>query len=219
MKTLIIGDDYKRSCYLKQAFQMENLRADTVFSYSEVALKELMPHYRFIILLSDNFERIKEWYGLCGFHHTLLKLLVLCSDLSAELINFAKVNNVQLYTRPFPVRGITNDIKMSIYDFNENFNNSYVIRDLELDVGSHQVKMNNKIVYLRNKEFNLLHFLLQNRGKIVSRNTLLEQIWDRNANLMTNTVEVHISNLRKKIEKNNESKYIYTYPCAGYMLN
>jgi DNA-binding response OmpR family regulator len=55
-------------------------------------------------------------------------------------------------------------------------------------------------------------------GKLLTRNTILEDVWDQNTNLMTNTVDVHVSQLRKKIKKYTGMSYIKTIPCLGYVF-
>jgi two-component system copper resistance phosphate regulon response regulator CusR len=110
-------------------------------------------------------------------------------------------------------------MKFEIFLSKEKIDNSrYVLRDLELDVSRHRVSVCNSEVHLRNKEFALLHFMMLNKGRVLSRTDILENVWDRNANMMTNTVDVHISTLRKKIEKVSKRRFIHTIPCLGYIL-
>ena len=58
--------------------------------------------------------------------------------------------------------------------------------------------------------------MMLNEGKVLSRETILENVWDRNANIFTNTVDVHINKLRKKIK--TDEKFIRTIPCSGYLI-
>ncbi len=72
-------------------------------------------------------------------------------------------------------------------------------------------------VPLKNKEFSLLQYFFMNDGKILSRSDILEYVWDRNASLTTNTVDVHVSRLRKKLELCDADHYLRTVPCVGYL--
>ncbi len=81
------------------------------------------------------------------------------------------------------------------------------------------MKRSNKIFRLRNKEFSLLEFFIINRGKILTRNLILEHVWDRNANFASNTVDVHINRLRQKIDVPFREKLIHTVPCVGYVFD
>lgn len=72
--------------------------------------------------------------------------------------------------------------------------------------------------FLRNKEFYLFEYFIKNRGKILNRTQILEEVWDRNICCPTNTVDVHVSNLRQKLKAFNCSDIIKTVHCVGYIL-
>lgn len=74
-------------------------------------------------------------------------------------------------------------------------------------------------IFLRNKEFDLLIYFLKNSGKIITRTQLLEDVWDTNIFCMTNTVDVHISNLRQKLRPHFKSNLIKTIHCVGYIFD
>ena len=79
----------------------------------------------------------------------------------------------------------------------------------------HQAERNGKRVKLRKKEFQLLEFLSKNKNKILNRNTLLEYVWNYNVQSKTNTLEVHISTLRQKID-DYPAKILQTIHGLGY---
>ncbi|MEZ4691477.1 MAG: response regulator transcription factor [Ignavibacteria bacterium] len=72
-------------------------------------------------------------------------------------------------------------------------------KNLEIDSSSHSVRINNNEVFFPKKEFQLLHFLLSNKGKVYSREILLNQIWGENIYVVDRTVDVHV-----KVRKNSE---------------
>lgn len=89
-----------------------------------------------------------------------------------------------------------------------------------IDLNSHSITDGSKSVLLRRKEYELILYLARNRGKLVSRERLLEEVWDFNSMLKTNTVDVHVSRIRKIIRDNfGVDKVIITVPCAGYMIS
>lgn len=90
--------------------------------------------------------------------------------------------------------------------------------DLEIDLSTHEVRRQDKLISLRHKEFELLLCLAKNPGKALSRTYLLENVWDRNTSIVTNTVDVHINRLRKKIDSDFDTPLIHTIPCVGYKL-
>ncbi|MFA5130373.1 MAG: response regulator transcription factor [Patescibacteria group bacterium] len=93
-----------------------------------------------------------------------------------------------------------------------------VVDNVIIDTKKHVVKRNNKEIYLTQKEFALLVYLMENSGSVVSRSMILDHVWDMNADPFSNTIESHILNLRKKIDIDGERKLIHTIPKIGYKI-
>ena len=91
-------------------------------------------------------------------------------------------------------------------------------KGITLNLSKHEVLKNNEKIDLTLKEFELLKLLLQYKGKVLSRNYLLDKIWGYEYYGETRTVDVHIRYLRKKIEDDSE-KYIETIRGVGYKIN
>jgi DNA-binding response OmpR family regulator len=87
-----------------------------------------------------------------------------------------------------------------------------------LDPNTRFLQLNGREVFLRNKEYLLLEFLMKNFGKIVSRTEILEEVWDRNIFCNTNTVDVHVSKLRKKLVSFFKFSPIRTVHSVGYIF-
>ena len=92
------------------------------------------------------------------------------------------------------------------------------IGDLEIDCDKFTLKKNGQRIFLSAKEFALLDFLIKRRGKVVSRQEIMEHLWDENIDPFSNTVEVHIMNLRKKIETEGE-RLIFNFSNRGYKID
>ena len=92
------------------------------------------------------------------------------------------------------------------------------IGDLELDRLSHNVTRGGQKIILQPREFRLLAYLMQNAGKVVTRTMLLEKVWDYHFDPGTNVIDVHISRLRSKIDKDFEHAMLQTIRGAGYKL-
>ncbi|EKD92855.1 MAG: Two-component transcriptional regulator, winged helix family protein [uncultured bacterium] len=91
--------------------------------------------------------------------------------------------------------------------------------DLELNLKAREVKRGTQFIRLKNKEFALLECLMRHPGEVLTRTFILEKVWDQNTNILSNTVDVHISRLRKKMDTRFERKMILTIPCVGYKLS
>jgi DNA-binding response OmpR family regulator len=92
-------------------------------------------------------------------------------------------------------------------------------KDLKLDPTARVVWQDNRRLELTAKEFGIIEYLLRHQGEIVSQETLLEHVWDMQANPLTNTVRVHINSLRRKLVDMAETpRYIETVVGQGYRL-
>ncbi|MEK7524019.1 MAG: response regulator transcription factor [Patescibacteria group bacterium] len=124
------------------------------------------------------------------------------------------------FAKPLSYHMVAMRLKNMIYK-RETTEESRWIRgfDVWLDTELRWAKRNNRMIPLRNKEFALLEFFICNRGKVLTRNAILEHVWDRNANFASNTVDVHINRLRRKIDGPFREKLIHTIHCIGYIFD
>lgn len=90
---------------------------------------------------------------------------------------------------------------------------------LELDRLSREVTREGKNILLQPREFRLLAYLMQNAGNVVTRTMLLEKVWDYHFDPQTNVIDVHISRLRSKIDKDFDEPMLHTIRGAGYKLS
>jgi len=89
---------------------------------------------------------------------------------------------------------------------------------LILDVVKRKVFRNEQEIELQHREFALLEYLMRNAGRVVSKTMIMEHVWDYNFDPQTNVVEARICQLRNKIDRNYNQKFIHTVRGAGYIL-
>lgn len=94
----------------------------------------------------------------------------------------------------------------------------YVVGDLVLDRLSHRVTRAGEPITLQPREFRLLEYLMRHAGQVVTRTMLLEHVWDYHFDPQTNVIDVHISRLRSKIDKNFGNPLLHTVRGAGYTI-
>ena len=90
--------------------------------------------------------------------------------------------------------------------------------DLEMNLLTRRVMRHDKAIDLQPREFKLLEFLLRNAGRVVTRTMLLENVWEYHFDPQTNVIDVHISRLRSKIDKDFTPPLVHTIRGAGYSL-
>ncbi len=93
-----------------------------------------------------------------------------------------------------------------------------VLADLRLNPATREVHRGEREIELTAREFELLEFLLRNERLVVSRERLLEEVWGYDPLAMTNTIDVFISNLRRKLEEGDEPRLLHTKRGAGYVM-
>ncbi len=96
---------------------------------------------------------------------------------------------------------------------------SLKVTDLEMDLLTHKVTRAGTNIMLQPREFRLLEYLMKHAGQVVTRTMLLENVWDYHFDPQTNVIDVHISRLRQKIDKDFDYALLNTVRGAGYMLH
>jgi two-component system response regulator MprA len=92
------------------------------------------------------------------------------------------------------------------------------VGDLKLNPDTHEVTRGGRALELTQREFELLEYLMRNERIVVSRQRLLDEVWGYDPFSMTNTIEVFVSNLRRKLEAGGEPRLLHTIRGAGYVL-
>lgn len=137
------------------------------------------------------------------------------SSLRCKLSNYT----YRFYLWPVNYALLIDDIN-SICKFKD-----YVVQGL-VELGNVSINLNNHAIFdgkksltLKNKEFELLVYMAKHKGKVLSRVNILENVWDMNSLIITNTVDVHVSKLRRILRENfGINDLIKTIPCSGYLL-
>jgi len=95
---------------------------------------------------------------------------------------------------------------------------SLSVGDLKLNPDTREVNRGDREIELTNREFELLEYLMRNERLVVSRERLLDEVWGYDPMAATNTIDVFISNLRRKLESGDEPRLLHTKRGAGYVL-
>lgn len=121
-------------------------------------------------------------------------------------------------TKPFEMDELLARIRSALRRSGLSTLKTIIIDDLQIDTALRIVKRGGKEIALSTKEYALLEYLALNEGMAVSRVDLLSHVWDENANIFSNTVDVHIRYLRNKIDKGRVIKLIRTIKGKGYAI-
>lgn len=127
-------------------------------------------------------------------------------------------------TKPFGIEELLARVRATLRRFSSNpaeeTPSILTDGDFRIDLAAHKVSVRDEEMHLTPKEFDLLVFLFQNRGKVVTHRAILTAIWGGNFTEQTEYLRVFLGQLRKKIEENPSTpKYIVTEPWVGYRFN
>lgn len=104
------------------------------------------------------------------------------------------------------------------YDSQPSSNQVLTLNDLSVDLDKKEVKRAGQLLKLTAKEFNLLTYLLRNKGRVLSRVDILENVWEVNFDLGTNVIDVYMNYLRNKVDKGFDTKLLHTVVGMGYVI-
>ncbi len=226
-KVLIIDDEIHIVELLKFNLEMSDYEVDFAYDGFDgfIKIKENKPD---IILLDwmlpaiSGIEMLKKIRSDKSLDQIPVIMLT-AKNMENDKIEGLQVGADDYITKPFSVKEVLARITSVLRRYNITQISTETILTsgkLKLDLEKHEVIKNGNKIELTFKEFELLRILLENKGKVISRNTLLDKIWGYEYFGETRTVDVHIRYLRKKIEEDSGSeKYIQTIRGVGYKID
>ncbi len=222
MKILIIEDDKEIVELLKESLKRELFIVDYAYDGKDGLFLYRTNHYDLLIVdynlpEKTGIEIIKEIKS----ENKNIKTIILTVDSTQETKeSFFNLGVDDYITKPFVFKEFLSRIKAVMRRPAITQKSIYKIDDLVVDIDKHSVTRDKKSIYLTFKELMLLEFLLKNRGKVISRTVLMENLWDFNADPFSNTVESHILKLRRKLDpQRNKRNLIHTIKGRGYKLD
>lgn len=223
MKILLVEDNVEIGEYLKSALKAECYEVDYVKNGEEGLHLAQVVEYD-LIILDLNLPEIsgEEICQTIRKEKNNVPVLILSvesrTNRKADLLNWGADDYL---TKPFSLEELLARLKALLRRPKKIEDDVISLGGLEIDVAKNKVIKSGKEVSLTGKEFAILVYLARKPGVVISRNKILEQVWDSEVDVFSNAVDVHIYNLRKKIGGKNsrgKNQIIYTIPGRGYKL-
>jgi two-component system, OmpR family, response regulator len=136
-----------------------------------------------------------------------------------EKVKGLKAGGDDYLTKPFAMVELTARVEAMLRRLEDVRTTKLHVGDLEMDLIEKTVYRGETKIDLLPREFRLLEYFLRHPGRVITRAMLLEEVWQYHFSLETNVVDVHISNLRKKIDTKGLPSLIVNIRGAGFMLN
>jgi len=222
MKILLIEDEHKIANAIKVGLQQENFIVDVCFDGTtglDLASEE---GYDLIILdrLLPGIDGIEICKKLRKTNNHTPILMLTAKGQVADRVEGLNSGADDYLTKPFAFEELLARINALTRRPQEIVKTNLFVDNLSLDLTTFEVTRAGKQLKLSAKEFALLEYLLKNAGKIVTKNQIISHVWNYDANILPNTVEVFIGYLRAKVEKNfpKEKPLIKTSRGFGYKI-
>jgi two-component system OmpR family response regulator len=221
MRILVAEDEHRIAQAIREGLEQESYAVDVVFDGEEAYNSAHYEDYDLVIL--DVMMP-----GLTGFEVTsklreagrhMPILMLTAKDQARDVIHGLDSGADDYLAKPFSFEVLLARIRALLRRPENTIGEVLTARDLSLDPVAHEVKRDKTVIRLSSKEYALLEYLMRNKGQVLSKEKLIAHVWDFDADILPNNVEVFIAYLRNKIDKPFKAKpLIETVRGFGYRI-
>ncbi len=222
IKILLVEDEPKVAHFIKSGLEEQGYGIDLAYD-GKIGKSMVAANAYDLVILDVNLPYVNG-YELCQYirntnEHLPVLMLTALGATEDKLSGFEAGADDYL-VKPFEFRELTARTKVLLKRFFHQETPARCIRvkDLEINLESMVVKRAGRKIDLTAKEYALLVYLAQNKGRVISRADIADKIWDINFDTGTNVIDVYVNFLRKKIDRNFHPKLIHTQVGMGYVL-
>ena len=202
MRILIVEDEHKIANSIKRGLIQEGFAVD--IEYDGTGGYDMATSEDYDVIVLDLMLPCIDGLTLCrklreGKNHTPILILTAKGALQDKIggLNYGADDYL---VKPFAYEELLARVRALTRRPQDGGETILKMNDLELDSITYEVKRDNKSINLSRKEFALLEYLMRNSGKILNKDQIIAHVWDYDADILPNTVEVYIGYLRKKID-------------------
>lgn len=220
MRILVVEDEHKIASAIKKGLEQERFAVDIAYSGVEGFDLAATEDYDCIIL--DLMLPEMDGFEFCRrLRQEKIQTPILILTARGNLDD--KVQGLELgaddyLTKPFSFEELLARVRALIRRPRNLVDPVLKVADLELDTNSFEVKRGKRKILLSKKEYAVLEYLMRNEGKILTKEQIISHVWDYDADILPNTVEVFIKNLRRKIDRPFSRHLIKTIRGFGYKI-
>ncbi|MEN9605080.1 MAG: putative transcriptional regulator involved in heavy-metal (Cu/Zn) homeostasis [Candidatus Parcubacteria bacterium] len=220
MRVLLIEDDVDLCNALTECLSGEGIIADMCTEGDTGSYIARTNNYD--VLVIDNILPKKNGIDVCKeLRMAKVKTPILVMSIHAEIdtkVSYLEAGADDYIAKPFSIAEFVARLKALTRRPYEIADPVIIIDDLTIDTVTQTVARSGKPVYMTRKEFMILEQISKRPGQVVSRADIMDHVWDRNFDPFSNSIETHISNIRKKIDT-GKKKRIETIPGRGYRFS
>lgn len=222
IKILLVEDEKKIASSLKKGLEEQGYHVQ--LAYDGTMGEKFFTGYKFdLVILDVNLPGING-YALAKIirqrnQYIPILFLTALGSMDDKLEGFESGGDDYL-VKPFEFRELLARIKTLLKRSVKGMTTGKVlsIADLQMNLDSKEVTRSGNKIFLTAKEFQLLEYLIRNKGRVMSRADIAEKVWDIGFETGTNVIDVYINFLRKKIDRDFATKLIHTHIGMGYIM-
>ena len=219
-KILIIEDDEKLREELKIFLNKNGYEATTLITFDNT-IQDILKRKPDLILLDINLPNTDGEYICKEIRKQSNMPIIIVTSRDNELDELLSINNGadHYITKPFNIQILLAKIgsllrRTSMQEVNDKID----VKDFILNTSNNTIEKDGKIIELTKNEYKILKYLVQNRGKIVSREDIMECLWESESFIDDNTLTVNVTRLRNKLEELELKELLETKRGQGYIL-
>ncbi|SMY15469.1 response regulator transcription factor [Photobacterium aquimaris] len=222
MKILVIEDDLTTREFVARGLREHGFVVDEAEDGHQGLMMATSCEYQLIVLdrMLPQLDGLKVLAALRATENQTPVLILSAMDSVEDRVTGLTAGSDDYLTKPFALAELVAraNILVKRKQTVATVSSEYSYDDLRLDIKSHRVWRGSRLINLQQKEFLLLQYLMEHVESVVSRMSLFESVWSYHFDPKTNVIDVHIANLRKKLESEGEPSLIHTVRGAGYVL-
>jgi DNA-binding response OmpR family regulator len=204
MRILLVEDDHKIATAIRQGLEMESFAVDVEYDADSGLGAALAEQYDLIILdrmLPGSMEGVEVCRTIRqdGLHVPIL--LLTAKDEVRDRVAGLNAGADDYLPKPFAFEELLARMRALLRRPQDTLGTVLRCQDLALDTVSYEVRRGSVQIVLSRREFALLEYFLRNQGKVLTKENIIRHVWDFDADILPNTVEVYIGYLRSKIDK------------------
>ena len=220
VRLLIIEDDPEVSRSLKTNLKSEGFTTDTASDGDKGLKMAKIDDYSLIImdlnLPGKNGDEICREIRNAG-KTTPILMLTVNSEVNSK-VQLLECGADDYLTKPFALKELLARVRALLRRPKAIMPSILKVDSLTLDQNRQTVTRAGKKISLTTTEFKILEYLMRNQGQVISRGTIIEDVWGESADMFSNAIETHIANIRRKIGKNKAWELIQTISGRGYKI-
>ena len=222
MRILVLEDEAKVARLISKGLQAERFAVD-VASDGDTAVDCLAVTPYDLAILDLTVPGTLDGAGVLRHlrvRHKEMPVLMLTSrDTIAEKVLHFEAGADDYLTKPFAFAELLMRVKALLRRTPAPRSDTLAVGDLEIDRLCHRVRRGNKVIRLTAKEYSLLEYLALNAGRVLSRATIIQHVWDQSFEGLNKIVDIYVGQLRTKIDEAFDKRLIHTVRGVGYSLS